>query len=60
MESGRISQILPTVKCSDCGRDVHIRRLGDHLCTSQPPVPALPIIPPAKGKKANTIVLLDT
>ncbi|KAL0088926.1 hypothetical protein J3Q64DRAFT_1832644 [Phycomyces blakesleeanus] len=41
----RMSQILPTVKCSDCGRDVHIRRLGDHLCSSAPPLPTLPIIP---------------
>ncbi|GAN01207.1 paxillin-like [Mucor ambiguus] len=50
MATERISQILPTVKCSDCGRDVLIRRLGDHLCTSQPPVPSLPIIPQAKDK----------
>lgn len=42
--SERISQILPTVKCSDCGKDVEIRRLGDHLCSSQPPIPALPIL----------------
>lgn len=49
MASERISQILPTVKCSDCGRDVLIRRLGDHLCSSQPPVPSLPIIPAMKG-----------
>ncbi|KAI9012641.1 hypothetical protein CLU79DRAFT_399020 [Phycomyces nitens] len=41
----RMSQILPTVKCSDCGRDVHIRRLGDHLCSSAPPLPTLPMIP---------------
>lgn len=44
-----MSQVLPTVKCSDCGRDVLIRRLGDHLCSSQPPVPSLPIIPAMKG-----------
>ncbi|CAO3635864.1 unnamed protein product [Mucor hiemalis] len=50
MASERISQILPTVKCSDCGRDVLIRRLGDHLCSSQPPVPSLPIIPAMKDK----------
>ncbi|KAG1104017.1 hypothetical protein G6F42_017144 [Rhizopus arrhizus] len=51
MATERISQILPTVKCSDCGRDVLIRRLGDHLCTSQPPVPSLPIIPQAKASQ---------
>ncbi|KAI8381515.1 uncharacterized protein BYT42DRAFT_566804 [Radiomyces spectabilis] len=56
----RISQILPTVKCSDCGRDVHIHRLGDHLCSSMPPVPALPILPdkykalPPKSKSPLT------
>lgn len=49
MATERISQILPTVKCSDCGRDVQIRRLGDHLCSRQPPVPTIPIIPKAKG-----------
>lgn len=50
MATERISQILPSVKCSDCGRDVQIRRLGDHVCSSKPPVPELPIIPKAKGK----------
>ncbi|KAI7897395.1 uncharacterized protein EV154DRAFT_4806 [Mucor mucedo] len=50
MASERMSQVLPTVKCSDCGRDVLIRRLGDHLCSSQPPVPSLPIIPAMKDK----------
>ncbi|KAI7867792.1 hypothetical protein BDF14DRAFT_1799092 [Spinellus fusiger] len=41
----RISQILPTVKCSDCGKNVHIRHLGDHLCSNVPSVPPLPILP---------------
>jgi hypothetical protein len=50
MATERISQILPSVKCSDCGRDVQIRRLGDHVCSGKPPVPNLPIIPKAKGK----------
>ncbi|KAG0188697.1 hypothetical protein DFQ28_004512 [Apophysomyces sp. BC1034] len=53
----RMSQILPTVKCSDCGRDVHIRRLGDHLCSSMPPVPAIPILPPQRqGPKTTSPV----
>ncbi|KAI8081512.1 uncharacterized protein BX664DRAFT_195393 [Halteromyces radiatus] len=51
----RISQILPTVKCSDCGRDVQLRQLGNHICSNMPPVPALPILPPEKyGKKPST------
>ncbi|KAG1645750.1 hypothetical protein G6F44_001515 [Rhizopus delemar] len=53
MASERISQILPTVKCSDCGKDVEIRRLGDHLCSSQPPIPSLPIMKD-KYKEQNT------
>ncbi|SAM09129.1 hypothetical protein [Absidia glauca] len=52
----RISQILPTVKCSDCGRDVHLRQLGNHICSNMPPVPMLPILPPEKINKKPTAV----
>ncbi|CAO3683483.1 unnamed protein product [Umbelopsis ramanniana] len=38
----RMSQILPTVKCSDCGRQVELRKLAIHLCSSVPPVPSFP------------------
>lgn len=38
---GRISQILPTVKCSNCNQPVPIHELGDHVCDPTPPVPAL-------------------
>ncbi|KAI9268958.1 hypothetical protein BDA99DRAFT_338284 [Phascolomyces articulosus] len=41
----RMSQVLPTVKCSDCGEDVQIRKLGEHVCSNMPPVPTLPILP---------------
>ncbi|KAJ2960492.1 hypothetical protein NQZ79_g4164 [Umbelopsis isabellina] len=37
----RMSQVLPTVKCSDCGRQVELRKLAIHLCSSVPPVPTL-------------------
>ncbi|CAG8760161.1 16888_t:CDS:2, partial [Acaulospora morrowiae] len=37
----RISKLLPTVKCSDCGVTVEFRKLGEHLC-SAPAVPELP------------------
>ncbi|KAF9645127.1 hypothetical protein BDM02DRAFT_696567 [Thelephora ganbajun] len=33
---GRISQLLPTVKCSDCNRLVPIHELGEHVCVSPP------------------------
>ncbi|CAO3618631.1 unnamed protein product [Cunninghamella echinulata] len=47
----RISQILPTVKCSDCGKDVQLRQLGNHICSSMPPVPTIPILPKEKYGK---------
>ena len=33
---GRISQLLPTVKCSDCNRLVPIHELGEHICAPLP------------------------
>ncbi|KAJ3995627.1 hypothetical protein F5050DRAFT_262572 [Lentinula boryana] len=38
----RISQILPTVKCSNCNQPVPLSELGDHICSVAPPVPPLP------------------
>jgi len=38
----RISQLLPSIKCSDCGETVEFRRLGEHLCQAAPAVPTLP------------------
>ncbi|RIA93928.1 hypothetical protein C1645_761381 [Glomus cerebriforme] len=40
----RISQLLPSVKCSDCGEMVEFRRLGEHLCQAAPAVPSLPSV----------------
>ncbi|KAI9488593.1 hypothetical protein BDB00DRAFT_847506 [Zychaea mexicana] len=54
----RISQILPTVKCSDCGEDVQIRRLGEHVCSNMPAVPALPILPRQQGKQSHKIKIV--
>ncbi|KAF8077700.1 hypothetical protein FPV67DRAFT_1462739 [Lyophyllum atratum] len=39
---GRISQLLPTVKCSNCNRPVPLTELGEHVCSAPPPVPTLP------------------
>ena len=33
---GRISQLLPTVKCSDCNKPVPIHELGEHICPPPP------------------------
>ncbi|KAG0069150.1 hypothetical protein BGZ89_003440 [Linnemannia elongata] len=45
----RLSQILPVIRCSDCGHDVEFRLLGEHVCSSAPPMPALPVIPVSKS-----------
>jgi hypothetical protein len=37
--AGRISQLLPTVKCSDCNKPVPIHELGEHVC-APPPSPS--------------------
>lgn len=34
-QSSRISQVLPTVKCSNCNRPVPLSELGDHICAPQ-------------------------
>ncbi|CAG8476368.1 4104_t:CDS:2 [Funneliformis caledonium] len=39
----RISQLLPSIKCSDCGETVEFRMLGEHICQAAPDVPALPL-----------------
>ena len=44
-DPGRISQILPTVKCSNCNQPVPIAELGDHVCPP-PPTPAASAKPP--------------
>lgn len=45
-EPGRISQILPTVKCSNCNQPVPIAELGDHICAPPPPAVATTLKPP--------------
>ncbi|KAK0463909.1 uncharacterized protein EV420DRAFT_1114308 [Desarmillaria tabescens] len=39
---GRISQLLPTVKCSNCHQPVPLAELGEHICTKPPPLPPVP------------------
>ncbi|KAF8660612.1 hypothetical protein AX16_001591 [Volvariella volvacea WC 439] len=34
---GRISQLLPTVKCSSCNEPVPLAELGEHICKPQGP-----------------------
>ncbi|KAF9903590.1 hypothetical protein BX616_001589, partial [Lobosporangium transversale] len=44
----RLSQILPVIRCSDCGVDVEFRLLGEHVCSAAPAMPALPALPISK------------
>ncbi|KAH8106809.1 hypothetical protein BXZ70DRAFT_997738 [Cristinia sonorae] len=47
----RISQILPTVKCSNCNAPVPISELGEHVCSKPPPMPSLR--PPMSPRSAS-------
>ncbi|KAE9409521.1 hypothetical protein BT96DRAFT_984592 [Gymnopus androsaceus JB14] len=49
----RISQVLPTVKCSNCNQPVPLNELGEHICSVAPPVPRLP--PAARPPPTNPI-----
>lgn len=46
-----LAGILPTIKCSNCGTDVEISAMGDHVCSK----PAPGRIPPlARGVSHRT------
>ncbi|KAI9304223.1 hypothetical protein BJ944DRAFT_267175 [Cunninghamella echinulata] len=48
MTTERISQLIPFIKCSDCGENVMLRNLGTHICSNMPPIPNIPILPAQK------------
>ncbi|TFK54749.1 hypothetical protein OE88DRAFT_951456 [Heliocybe sulcata] len=39
----RLSQLLPTVKCSNCNEPVALSELGEHVCAPAPPLPKSPV-----------------
>ncbi|KAJ7046938.1 hypothetical protein C8F04DRAFT_1247985 [Mycena alexandri] len=41
--AGRMSQMLPSVKCSNCNLPVPLAELGEHICAPAPPLPTLNI-----------------
>lgn len=53
---------MPAIKCSNCGRDVEISMMGDHICAGAapgaPPVPAP--VPAASGGGLGMANLLPT
>lgn len=55
-QPARISQILPTVKCSNCNQPVPLAELGDHICAKPPPLPAAPKLnQPQLPNSANSL-----
>lgn len=53
----RISQLLPTVKCSSCLQPVPLAELGDHVCPPQPPPTLLSLQkPPMSPKSTNSLL----
>ncbi|KAJ3492091.1 hypothetical protein NLI96_g217 [Meripilus lineatus] len=52
-ENARLSQILPTVKCSTCNQPVPISELGDHVC------PPAPIIKPPMSPRSTATILSE-
>lgn len=53
----RISQLLPTVKCSSCLQPVPLAELGDHICPPQPPPTLLSLQkPPMSPKSTNSLL----
>ncbi|KAJ8454657.1 hypothetical protein ONZ51_g12902 [Trametes cubensis] len=55
--SERISQILPTVKCSNCNQPVRIADLGDHVCAPVPPVPTMPALKTPSSPRSMAALL---
>lgn len=56
----RISQLLPSVKCSSCGQPVSLDQLGDHTCSpalasSNPASDTNPSPPPLSAKTAPSL-----
>ncbi|KAL5490391.1 hypothetical protein ACEPAI_5224 [Sanghuangporus weigelae] len=49
----RISQLLPTVKCSTCGQPVKLSHLGEHVCPPLPPSTPRPSTLLAKIRQAS-------
>ena len=35
MAEMRVSRMLPAIKCSDCGAEIEISRMGEHVCKSR-------------------------
>ncbi|KAI1402993.1 hypothetical protein F4819DRAFT_452915, partial [Hypoxylon fuscum] len=48
-EAPRQSAFMPTIKCSNCGNQVEISMMGDHICGSEPAAAEPPPMPDLLG-----------
>ncbi|ORY76390.1 hypothetical protein BCR37DRAFT_383531 [Protomyces lactucae-debilis] len=53
MDASRISQVLPTLKCSKCGAAMRLDAVGDHICETLPTsrMPAIIEMSPAQQSR---------
>ncbi|KAI6028469.1 hypothetical protein F5J12DRAFT_381505 [Pisolithus orientalis] len=52
-QAPRLSQLLPTVKCSNCSQPVPLADLADHVCPPQPPLPPLQRLPTSSNPPSS-------
>ncbi|GME43516.1 Zinc finger LIM-type protein [Neofusicoccum parvum] len=50
-DTARPISFLPSIKCSDCGAEIEISKMADHLCDGAPAEPE-PIAPAPKSTKS--------
>ncbi|KAF9110814.1 hypothetical protein BGX27_005846 [Mortierella sp. AM989] len=55
LHDSRLSQVLPIIRCSDCGQDILFRKLSEHICISAPDMPTLPLYIPNPESDTQTI-----
>ncbi|KAJ7510012.1 hypothetical protein B0H11DRAFT_1170912 [Mycena galericulata] len=54
---GRMSQVLPSISCSQCRAQIPLEELGDHICKPAPPLPTLNLPKPVLSPGAAASLL---
>lgn len=52
-QAPRLSQLLPTVKCSNCSQPVPLADLSNHVCPPRPPLPPLQRLPTSSNPPSS-------
>lgn len=52
-QAPRLSQLLPTVKCSNCSQPVPLADLSDHVCPPRPPLPPFQRLPTSSNTPSS-------